>query len=69
LAKAIAHRHMTFREAAMLASDAGAKRLWITHFSPALEDPAAHAVVATTIFPATTIGFDGLTMSLAFTDE
>lgn len=66
LPKAIAHRHMTFREAATLARDAEAKRLWITHFSPALEDPGAFAAAATSVFPATTIGCDGLTTSLAF---
>ncbi len=39
LPKAVRNRHMTFREAAALARDASANRLWITHFSPALEDP------------------------------
>jgi ribonuclease Z len=68
LVKAIAHRHMTFREAATLARDAGATRLWITHFSPALEDPAAFAGVATAVFANTIIGYDGLTERLAFVD-
>jgi ribonuclease Z len=68
LAKAIAHRHMTFREAATLAQDAGATRLWITHFSPALDDPAAFAGVAKAVFANTTVGFDGLTERLVFVD-
>jgi ribonuclease Z len=66
LAKAIAHRHMTFREAATVAHDAGALRLWITHFSPSLDDPTAFDANAASVFPATTIGCDGLTTSLAF---
>ena len=33
---------MTFREAAT-SLDAGAHRLWISHFSPALDDPDAFA--------------------------
>ena len=69
LPKAVRNRHMTFREAATLAHDAGAARLWITHFSPALEDPDAFAANATQVFPHTTIGHDGLTISLAFSDD
>ncbi len=32
-------KHMTFSEAAMLAREARAARLWLTHFSPSLDDP------------------------------
>ena len=66
--KAVRNRHMTFREAATLARDAGASRLWITHFSPALEDPSAFAANATEVFPQATIGHDGLTIGLPFPD-
>jgi ribonuclease Z len=69
LPKALRNRHMTFREAATLARDASANRLWITHFSPALEDPGAFAANATDVFPRATIGYDGLTISLPFPDE
>jgi ribonuclease Z len=65
-AKAVRNRHMTFREAATLARDANAKVLWITHFSPALDDPAAFAVNGTSIFPRAVIGNDGLTIELPF---
>jgi ribonuclease Z len=65
-AKAVANRHMTFRDAATVARDARAGRLWITHFSPAVENPAAFAPAATAIFPATTVASDGLATSLAF---
>ena len=58
--------HMTFSEAATLARDGGAGKLWLTHFGPSLEDPAAHLGRATAIFPATTLGQDGLTEMLNF---
>jgi ribonuclease Z len=66
--KAVQNRHMTFREAATLARDAGARRLWITHFSPGLDDPESFAANALEVFPETTIGRDGLTMTLTFSE-
>ena len=39
LPKAREWGHMTFAEAATLARDAEAKRLWLTHFSPGLKEP------------------------------
>jgi ribonuclease Z len=68
LAKAMQWGHMTFREAATLAQDAHVKRLWITHFSPALEHPQDYAAVAREVFPETTVGVDGLTTRLTFRD-
>jgi ribonuclease Z len=69
LPKAVRNRHMTFREAATLAQEADAKCLWITHFSPALDDPDAFAANATSVFPQTQIGLDGLKIKLRFPDE
>jgi ribonuclease Z len=69
LPKAIQNQHMTFREAATLARQARADRLWLTHFSPALADPAACAPLVAGVFPAATIGHDGLTASLRFPRE
>lgn len=69
LPKAVRNRHMTFREAAALARDADAKCLWITHFSPALEDPDAFAANAKSVFSQAQIGLDGLKTKLAFPDE
>ena len=66
LPKAVRNRHMTFREAATLARDADARRLWITHFSPALEDPSSFAANATEVFPQAEIGRDGVKLGLAF---
>ncbi len=59
-------QHLTFAESARIARDGGARRLWLTHFSPALSDPAAYLDRATAIFPATTLGRDGLTETLNF---
>jgi ribonuclease Z len=67
--KARVNRHMTFREAARLARDAGVERLWITHFSPAVDNPTAFAMNATEQFPSAVIGHDGLTASLTFEAE
>jgi ribonuclease Z len=69
LPKAVRNRHMTFREAATLAKRANADLLWITHFSPALENPDAFLANATDVFPKATIGHDGLTVGLPFSDE
>jgi ribonuclease Z len=69
LPKAMRNEHMTFREAATLARDAGVRALWLTHFSPALEDPEAFSANATSVFPNSTVGRDGLAMSLTFFDE
>jgi ribonuclease Z len=68
-AKAERNDHMTFREAATLARDAGVSRLWISHFSPALEKPEAFTANATEVFPATRIGRDGLTVQLRFGED
>jgi ribonuclease Z len=69
LPKAIERGHMTFREAATLAREAEVGALWLTHFSPALEDPPVYLPEATAVFPATTIGRSGLTTTLSFSDE
>ena len=69
LPKAIERGHMTFAEAATLACAAGAGALWLTHFGPALTDPEAFRGEATAVFPETTIGYSGLTATLAFPDE
>lgn len=66
--KAIQNKHMTFAEAATLARDSHAHALWLTHFSPAMEDPAQYLQEATAIFPETTLGYSGLTGTLKFED-
>ena len=67
--KALENRHMTFREAATLAAESRVGHLWITHFSPGLDEPEAFAAEATERFPATTIGFSGLQTTLSYADS
>jgi ribonuclease Z len=51
--------HMLFSDAAHLAVKAGAKRLWLTHYSPALERPADGTRMVQRIFANTTVSKDG----------
>ncbi len=67
--RALERRHMTFREAAQLARTARAKRLLLTHFSPAIKDPERFLENATQVFGDTTIGRDHLTLSLRFSED
>ena len=67
--KAAINTHMTFREAATLARESDARRLWLTHFSPGMADPEAFAAEATAIFPETMVGFSGLQTTLKFDDD
>src|SRR5215210_2403855 len=60
--------HMTFAEAAALARDGGARRLWFTHFGPSMSDPSTHLGRARAVFPQTVVGYDGLTETLSFQD-
>jgi ribonuclease Z len=61
-------QHMSFAEAATIARDGGARALLLTHFSPTVADPAAYLDRATAIFSATTVGRDGLQLTLRFAD-
>jgi len=56
--------HMIFADAARLAKTAGAGRLWLTHFSPALRDPQAYIDNARDQFPAAEPGYDGIRTTL-----
>ena len=67
--RAVERKHMTFREAAQLASDARARQLVLTHFSPSVVEPEAYVGNATEVFPATIVGRDHLTFSLRFAEE
>jgi ribonuclease Z len=66
LDKAKEHRHMIFAEAAKLARDSGSKELWLTHYSPALTDPAYFLNNARSIFPNTKAAHDRMTATLVF---
>lgn len=66
---ALEHGHMTFAQAATLAKEAQARQLWLTHYSPMIEDAQEHLVHATEIFPQTRCGEDGMKETLHFEDE
>ena len=61
--------HMLMNEAAELARQAQPRRLWLTHYSPAMPDPDAWLDQAREIFPQTQAGCDGMSIDLAYTDE
>jgi ribonuclease Z len=63
---AIGKKHMIFSEAAGLARDAGVGELWLTHYSPALQNPGEHIGAARRVFPNTRAGSDLLTTKLIF---
>lgn len=67
--KAARNQHMTFREAATLARDARVQQLWITHFSPGVDNPYAFTENARDVLPGAVIGRDGMTESLTFPEN
>ena len=58
--------HSTFGQSARIAEQAGAHRLWLTHYSPMITDPEEALAPAQAIFPATECGTDGKTITLQF---
>ena len=69
LEKAKDKKHMTFFEAAAMAAEAGAQRLWLTHYSPSLNHPADYLEETQKIFEKTEVCKDGTSISLVFEDE
>ena len=61
-------KHMLFSEAAELAREAGARELWLTHYSPSLQNPSEHIGAARRIFEKTYPGRDLMTKTLKFDD-
>lgn len=45
------------------------RRLWLTHYSAAVTDPAPGLASARTAYPAAVAGYDGLTEELEFDRE
>ena len=66
--QALTYGHSTFRQAAELAAQAGAKRLWLTHFSQMLRRPEDYLPNAAA-FPGAVCGRDGLEISLSFKEN
>ncbi len=62
--KAIEKKHMTFSEAAKLASEANVKELWLTHFSPSLTEPQKYLDSAKQFFANVHIAADLFKKSL-----
>lgn len=62
-------KHMLFSEAALLAKKAEVKQMWLTHFSPSLDEPEQYIDTAKNIFENTECGFDGKTVTLYFPEE
>ena len=67
--RAAEHDHMHLTQTCRIASDAGARRLWLTHFSPAVADPLAYADTARALCPVAEIGRDGMTATLSFPES
>lgn len=67
--KARENKHMTFKEAAGLARDAGVPELWLTHFSPSLVRPKQYMDEVRNIFPNAKLGKDRKSVELAFQNE
>ena len=65
---AIDHGHMNFSQAADTAKNAGVKRLWLTHYSPMIDDPMKYLHNAQNIFPDAICGHDGMNITLTFED-
>ena len=60
--------HMLMTEAAALAARAGVRRLWFTHYSPAMPEPAFWLDAAREAFPQARLGEDGMWEDLPFED-
>ncbi len=61
--------HMMMQEAAKLARDAGARQLWLTHYSPATSEPEEYLPAVCEIFKNTEMGMDGKSAVLRFDEE
>ena len=60
--------HATCWETGALAAAANVRRLWLTHYSAAVTDPAPGLAAAHRV-PAAVAGYDGLTEELEFDRE
>ena len=65
-AKAKQYKHMTFYEAARIASDANVADMWLTHFSPSLVHAENYMDAVRSIYANAKLGKDGKTVELDF---
>ncbi|MBR5738859.1 MAG: ribonuclease Z [Lachnospiraceae bacterium] len=59
-------KHMLMQDACRLAKEAGAKELWLTHFSPAVNHPKEYEEELKELFPAVLVPKDGQCTTLRF---
>ena len=64
LPKAKLYGHATCRETGALAAEAKVRRLWLTHYSPALADPQEWIGRAREEFPGAVAAHDGIRITL-----
>lgn len=67
--KAEEKKHMTFREAALVAKEAEVGELWLTHYSPSLLYPEDFMKPVKKIFPGAHAGKDGKSCTLYYPEE
>ncbi len=63
------NKHMMLTEAARLAADAKPRRLWMTHYSPAMPHPEEYMDEVRKIFPGAVAARDGQSVELGFEEE
>ena len=68
-AKARQYKHMTFYEAAKIASAAEVSEMWLTHFSPSLVHAENYMGAVQRIFPNAQLGKDGRSVELDFLED
>lgn len=67
--QAALYGHSTFPQCGALAARAGARRLWLVHYSPIIQQPEAYLGEARAAFPAAECGADGKQITLRFEEE
>ncbi len=67
--KAIARKHMMFKEAAQIAAQANPKQMWLTHFSPSLVKAEPYMDEVREIFAFSEAGKDGKHIDIAFSGD
>ena len=68
-ARALETRHSTMDQSALIAKRAGAKELWLTHYSPANPHPEEFEDEVKAIFPDAVISTDGQQTTLRFQED
>lgn len=65
--RAVKTGHMLMEEAAAVAAEAHARRLWLTHYSPAMPDPETWLPLAQAVYPEAALGADGMDVDIGYT--